>query len=63
MNEYQDQEVWYELYELHTGARNVLQRQEFIKDFDDWQAAEEYAVENIPEGVEYRIKRVTGLSD
>lgn len=63
MNEYQDQSVWYELYELHPEARNVFQRQEFIKDFDTWEEAEEYAVDNIPEGIEYRIKRVTGLSD
>ena len=63
MNEYQDQSVWYELYELNPEARNVFQRQEFIKDFDTWEEAEEYAVDNVPEGTEYRIKRVTGLSD
>lgn len=63
MNEYQDQDKWYELYALHPEARNVFQRQEFIKDFDTWEKAEEYAVDNIPEGTEYRIKRVYGLSD
>lgn len=63
LNEYQDQSVWYELYELHPEASNIFQREEFIKDFDTWEQAGVYAVDNIPDGTEYRIKRVYGLSD
>lgn len=63
MNEYQDQIKWYRLYALHPEARDVFQRQEFIQDFDTWEEAEEYAVDNIPEGIEYRIMRTYGWPD
>lgn len=63
MNEYQDQIVWYELYTLNPTAKHVFQRQKFVKDFNTWEEAEEYAVDNIPDGTEYRIKRVSGLAD
>lgn len=62
MNEYQDQEVWYELYALHPEARNVFQRSEFIRDFDHFEDAEAYASGYFEEGEQYRIKRVTGLA-
>lgn len=61
MNEYQDQSVWYDLFTLRPEAKHVFQRQEFVKDFDTWEEAEEYAVDNIPDGTEYHIKRVCGL--
>lgn len=63
MDEYQDQTVWYELYEIYPKARHPFQHQGFVKDFDSRKEAEDYAADNIPDGVEYRIKRVTGLPD
>lgn len=63
MNEYKDQSVWYELYALHPEARNVFQRQEFVKDFDTWEDAEAYAEGYFEPDEEYKVKRVYGLSD
>ena len=63
MNEYQDQDVWYELYALHPEAQHVFQRSEFIKDFDTHWEAEAYAEGYFRPSESYRIKRVSGLDE
>lgn len=58
MNEYQDQEVWFELYG-HDGEFQW----HFIADFDTREEAEKYAKTSPVMGEYYnhRIRRVSGL--
>lgn len=56
MNEYQDQAVWFELYEFD-GFKWI-----FVADFDTRDDAKAYAEGFMEDGEEYKIKRVYGLS-
>lgn len=59
MNEYQDQDVWFELY----AHRPTRLRSEFVKDFDTRDDAEAYAKGYFKAGETYHVKRVTGLDE
>lgn len=55
MNEYQDQETWFEVWMSDEFQWN------FMADFDTRPEAESYAF-RVCEGESYRIKRVSGLA-
>lgn len=62
-NEYQDQDVWWELYSLHPEARHVFRRQTYVGDFDTRDEAEAYAQKHVSSNPDaYRIKRTAGLA-
>jgi hypothetical protein len=61
VNEYKDQEAWYEVYALHPEAFHPFQRRTFIEDFDTWGEAEAFASGYFSEDELYLIKHVSGL--
>lgn len=63
MNEYQDQDVWFELYALHPEESHPFRQQAFVEDFDTHWEAEAFAEAYFGQYEQYRIKRCTGLGE